>query len=197
MTNQLESPYEVPSAPGRDVVGSARTLASAPGASNAVAGAVMVRATNSGGFNDGPVVAAGLMVAGGILAAGVGFAYMVLDDDGSLANAPRGDQESAALRTRPAPPTPPAQPEHETVTLPDKNGNGVADALEPGARHEARARPTGPVTKPVVYAIAPGDTLAEISRQTRVPLDTLAQLNDIQNPNLIYAGASLLLPPAS
>jgi len=182
MTDQLERPCEVPSSLGRDVV----------------AGAVMARARNSGGFNDSPVVAAGLMVAGGILAAGFGFATIVLDDDGSVLNTPRGDRETAAPGAQP---TPPAQLEDDTVTLPDENGNGIADALEPSARNKGRdkdrARPTGPVTKPAVYAIAPGDTLAEISRETRVPLDTLVQLNDIQNPHLIYAGASLLLPPSS
>lgn len=191
MTDQLNSLFEAPSPPDRDTVASRQ--ASAAGASSAVAGAAVARPRHPGGFNDGPVVAAGVMVAGGILAAGFGLAKIVLDDDGSVINTLRRDHGIAASST---PPASPAQPEDRqvTVTLPDKNANGIADALEPGARHEA-ARPTRPVTKPAVYVIEPGDTLAAISSETRVPLDTLVQLNDIQNPNLIYAGASLLLAP--
>lgn len=193
MTKQPGSLCEVPSSPDRDTVVSRQTPASAAGVPNAVAGAVTARPRNSGGFNDGPVVVAGVMVAGGILAAGFGLAKIVLDDDGSVVDALRVDHGAVTEAARPAPP---AQPDDGTVTLPDENGNGIADALEPGARNEASPGPTEPVTEPVVYVIGPGDTLAEISSETRVPLDILVQLNDIQNPNLIYAGASLLLAPS-
>lgn len=193
MTDQLKGLFEAPSPPDRDTVASRQAPASAVGASSAAAGAAVARARNPGGFNDGPVVVAGVMVAGGILAAGFGLAKIVLDDDGSVLGPLRGDQQAAASSS---PPASPARPEDGKVTviLPDENANGIADALEPGARPEA-ARPTRPVTRPAVYVIEPGDTLVAISSETRVPLDTLVQLNDIQNPNLIYAGASLLLAP--
>lgn len=44
-----------------------------------------------------------------------------------------------------------------------------------------------------VYIIRSGDTLAQISGRCGVPLDTLVEINDIQNPNVIFAGAALLL----
>lgn len=36
-----------------------------------------------------------------------------------------------------------------------------------------------------------GDTLSDISRQTGVSVQEIANINEIQNPNLIYAGSSL------
>ncbi|MFE0137523.1 LysM peptidoglycan-binding domain-containing protein [Streptomyces sp. NPDC059037] len=41
----------------------------------------------------------------------------------------------------------------------------------------------------------PGDTLTAISGTTGVSIGILAETNKIQNPDLIYAGASLLIPP--
>lgn len=111
-----------------------------------------------------------------------------------------------------------------TVTLPDANHNGVPDALEEPARNpaetgtggdngqgdedqsnqsepndDASEAPAGknavrPQTQ--VYIIQRGDTLTAISGDTGVPIDLLVEKNRIKNPNLIYAGASLLIPPA-
>ncbi|WP_394941324.1 LysM peptidoglycan-binding domain-containing protein [Psychromicrobium sp. YIM B11713] len=39
------------------------------------------------------------------------------------------------------------------------------------------------------------DTLAAVSAQKGVPINKLVTANGIENPNLIYAGASLLIPP--
>lgn len=111
-----------------------------------------------------------------------------------------------------------------TVTLPDANYNGVPDVLEEPARDPAETgtggnngqgdedqsnqsepnddtgeAPAGrnavrPQTQ--VYIIQRGDTLTAISGDTGVPIDLLVEKNRIKNPNLIYAGASLLIPPA-
>ena len=42
-----------------------------------------------------------------------------------------------------------------------------------------------------VYDVTWGDTLSGISRLTGVSVDELAQLNHIDNPNLIYSGSSI------
>lgn len=44
------------------------------------------------------------------------------------------------------------------------------------------------------YTIQPGDTLWALSLRYGTTVSTLAALNHIQNPNLIYAGSTLLIP---
>ena len=44
------------------------------------------------------------------------------------------------------------------------------------------------------YVIRPGDTLEEISVRANVPMSSLISKNDIENPNMIYAGDILLIP---
>ena len=48
-----------------------------------------------------------------------------------------------------------------------------------------------------IYYIERGDTLAKISAATGVSVDRLVAANDIVNPNLIYAGSALEVPPRS
>lgn len=45
------------------------------------------------------------------------------------------------------------------------------------------------------YVIKRGDTLSEISLRTGISVDHLADVNHIKDPNLIYAGSSLIIPP--
>jgi murein DD-endopeptidase MepM/ murein hydrolase activator NlpD len=47
-----------------------------------------------------------------------------------------------------------------------------------------------------VYVVQLGDTLALVSRRYGVPVQDLAQLNHLANPNLIYVGQRLLIPSA-
>ncbi|WP_172465727.1 LysM peptidoglycan-binding domain-containing protein, partial [Arthrobacter sp. Hiyo1] len=104
----------------------------------------------------------------------------------------------------------PVQDGTVTVTLPDVNHNGIPDAFENGAvtgidpvtGKPMPVKPTETTTppphkpKPEVYLIKVDDTLTAISAETGVPIDKLVVANGIENPNLIYAGASLLIPPA-
>ena len=46
-------------------------------------------------------------------------------------------------------------------------------------------------TNHIVYTIQPGDTLTSISEKYDVPIRCIVELNDITNPNLIYAGERL------
>lgn len=49
-------------------------------------------------------------------------------------------------------------------------------------------------SEPTTYRIQQGDTLSAIARRYGVSRDELARLNNISNPNLILAGATLSLP---
>jgi hypothetical protein len=46
----------------------------------------------------------------------------------------------------------------------------------------------------VTYRIKRGDTLSQIARYFHVSLHKLAKVNDIRNPNRIYAGQTLCIP---
>lgn len=45
------------------------------------------------------------------------------------------------------------------------------------------------------YTIKPGDNLSTIAKRYGTTVSALQQYNNISNPNLIYAGSTLLLPP--
>lgn len=47
------------------------------------------------------------------------------------------------------------------------------------------------------YIVLPGDTLDCISKETGIPIQTLANINQIQNPDLLYIGRELLLIPSA
>ncbi len=52
----------------------------------------------------------------------------------------------------------------------------------------------GPAYGDTTYTIQPGDTLAALSRKFGVSIQAIAAANNIVNPNLIYAGQSLIIP---
>ena len=55
--------------------------------------------------------------------------------------------------------------------------------------------PQGPVSTDLLYTIEQGDTLYSISRQFGVSVDTLIEVNNISNPDVIRAGDTLVIPP--
>ena len=54
-----------------------------------------------------------------------------------------------------------------------------------------------PVSGSSTYSVRPGDTLSGIASRYNTTVSTLAQLNGISNPNLIYVGQTLRLPGGS
>lgn len=95
-----------------------------------------------------------------------------LGEGGDGAASPRVDASTSL------PPTWTPQPPAEQATPPPPAGDPQP---EPGADDD-------------VYVVQAGDTLAEIAIQFGVDLDTLADVNDIQNIDHIEVGQELLIP---
>lgn len=155
-------------------------------------------------FGNGPVVAAGVMVGGAMIFAGWGLSELVSSTEAAAAG--KGADTTITASD--------GSDGSGTVTLPDRDGDGIPNAYEnesdgetpgqdgggaaTGRSDEDKPDGSGDTKKPEtqVYVIESGDTLTEISGETGVPIGILVETNQIQNPNLIYAGASLLIPPA-
>jgi LysM repeat protein len=154
------------------------------------------------GFGNGPVIAASVMVGGAALFAGWSLTQLATSDGGFI----------QALRAHHAPVEAPVNPGEQNA-----GGGGAQQPSEGGTENNDQGaagqdptpgrgdedKPTGsgtsadakPATKAKPYTIKPGDTLTAISGTTGVPIGILVGKNKIQNPDLIYAGASLLIPP--
>ncbi|MDX3020087.1 LysM peptidoglycan-binding domain-containing protein [Streptomyces acidiscabies] len=154
------------------------------------------------GFGNGPVIAAGVMMGGAALFAGWGLMQLATSGDGFI----------QALQGNHAPVEALGDPggkhagggssqqqseggtgkQDESRASPDPTpGRGDEDKPNgSGAPAGTRAAPKGKS-----YTIEPGDTLTAISGTTGVPIGILVETNKIQNPDLIYAGSSLLIPP--
>ncbi|MFF1558445.1 LysM peptidoglycan-binding domain-containing protein [Streptomyces sp. NPDC058279] len=163
------------------------------------------------GFGNGPLIAAGLMAGGAALLAGWGLTQLTTSDGGftqalqgnhAPTEAPGNPYEQNAGGSR-------AQQPSETGTG-KQDESGASPTSKPGRggenkdedEDEDKGEPNGsgapaepaPKTKP--RTIVPGDTLAEISRRTGVPIGILVEANKIQNSDLINQWASRLIPRA-
>lgn len=79
----------------------------------------------------------------------------------------------------------------------------LAVAVPAGARLDERIREEAPYVAPPavvavasqhIYEIKPGDTLSAIAVENRVPVETLAALNNLTDPDQIRAGQLIKLP---
>lgn len=75
-----------------------------------------------------------------------------------------------------------------------KNSEGSSDGHGSSGDSSSRSDDANEKEAPEVYKIQKGDTLSEISGDTGVPIDILMEENHIKNPDLIFAGSSLLIP---
>ncbi|MEV7952983.1 LysM domain-containing protein [Streptomyces sp. NPDC088141] len=154
------------------------------------------------GFGNGPVIAASVMVAGAALFAGWGLTQLAISDGGII----------EALQGHHAPVEAPVNPGEQNAggggaQQPGGGGTGKQDegsaSQDPTPRRGDEDKSNGsgapteakPAPKAKSYSIKPCDTLTAISGTTGVPIGILVETNKIQNPDLIYAGASLLIPP--
>jgi LysM repeat protein len=124
-----------------------------------------------------PVAAAGgvaVLILAGLLVGGVGV----------VANALEPAAPPAAIH---ASPVSGADAKNKT----DGTGTSTAGPTTPPERVSA---PTAERHTDTVYYIRGGDTLSQISRETGISVDRLAQYNAIPQVNLIYADSALRVP---
>ncbi|MEW1548377.1 LysM peptidoglycan-binding domain-containing protein [Streptomyces tsukubensis] len=152
-------------------------------------------------FGNGPVIAASVMVGGAALFAGWGLMQLATSDGGFVQALP-GNHAPVEAPGNPGEKNDGGgsaqQPSEGDMGKPDERG--ACQYPAPGRGDEDKLNGSGapaaekhtPEAKP--YTIEPGDTLTAISGATGVPVGILVELNKIQNPDLIYAGASLLIP---
>jgi hypothetical protein len=157
------------------------------------------------GYGNGPVMTAGVMTLGAVLGAGWGMARMVSDPDKvviALSSEERGQGAPGSgdgtldlpvARERKPSEAPPAmappQADPGTKNVPEDGPRGGSGGGTGGGEGSG-PDPVGFST----YRIRAGDTRSKISAEKGVPVGMLAVYNHIENPNLIYAGASLLIP---
>ncbi|MFJ2824574.1 LysM peptidoglycan-binding domain-containing protein [Streptomyces toxytricini] len=159
------------------------------------------------GFGNGPLIAAGLMAGGAALLAGWGLTQLATSD-GGFTRAQQGNH---------APTEAPGNPEEQNAggsssQQPSETGTGKQDesgaspTSKPGRADEnedededernGSGAPAEPAPKTKPRTIVSGDTLAEISRRTGIPIGVLVEANKIQNSDLIHEWASRLIPRA-
>jgi LysM repeat protein len=96
-----------------------------------------------------------------------------------------------------ASPTPNASSEGPGAEVPTSAPDRVSDhpSGDESAPADSVVSPTPSATpEPQVYGVVDGDTLAKISREFGVSVDSLVTKNGILDPNLIYRGSALQIP---
>lgn len=143
-------------------------------------------------------------VAGGLtLLCGVG---VLVGGFGVVANALSPQPAPAAVQASPVPgetdnggpsenasPAPSEEASSEATETDDGTGTSTDGPTAPPERESA---PSAVQPADTVYWIQWGDTLSQISLDTAVSVDHLAEYNGIPNPDLIYADEILRIPYA-
>ena len=97
------------------------------------------------------------------------------------------------------PPQPPQPPDEPVIfELPQPPDEPVIIAVPPLPPPEVSDPPAPPPvdpTEPLIYTVQQGDTLFSIARQFGVSVDTLIEINDIANPDVIFVDDTLTIPP--
>lgn len=80
----------------------------------------------------------------------------------------------------------------------ERNQLANPDLIFPGQKLFIPVEETEPPVQPPglkTYIVQPGDTLYTIARQTGVTVEEIIKLNKLDNPDVIYPGQQLLMPP--
>lgn len=64
-----------------------------------------------------------------------------------------------------------------------------------GSTHFTPTPAQGITPEPVLYVVQAGDTLSSIARAYDVPIEELMAANHLVDPNLLYVGQTLVIPP--
>jgi LysM repeat protein len=85
----------------------------------------------------------------------------------------------------------------QTLVIPDDDGSGGTTTGPAQPAPPAPASPPPVASGGTVYVIQPGDTLLGIAARYGVSVGAIVQANNLTNPNIIYAGQTLLIPSIS
>ena len=114
------------------------------------------------------------------------------------------DEEGPTTDTPEETTTPPPPPTQAPTTAPSTVVTAsIPDPLppnppppEPPIPDPPPPDPPRPDGQPLVYTVEQGDTLYAISRKFEVSVDDLIATNNIANPDSIFAGETLVIPPS-
>ncbi len=110
-------------------------------------------------------------------------------------------RQSTATTAEPATDAPPISAEVEIISPPDPPQAPVVVEPSPATETptETTATPTtAPPRSTVVYEVQPGDLLSTIAANFGVTVDDILEANpDIDNPDMIFVGNELVIPPPS
>ncbi|MFD7537431.1 MULTISPECIES: LysM peptidoglycan-binding domain-containing protein [unclassified Streptomyces] len=154
------------------------------------------------GFGNGPVIAASVMVAGAALMAGWGLTRLATTSDDGFIRALQGYHApvETSAHTGQKSTGGGSAPQSSESGSGKPGSSGASQSPPPGRGGEHAPETSGasagakPEPKAKTYTIRPGDTLTMISGEAGVPIGILVATNKIQNPDLIYARATLLIP---
>lgn len=144
-----------------------------------------------------PLITGGLAGAG-ILMGGAFAAVQVFDDmTGEQPPAASSSTDPSDPSSTPASPSDaPGDDEDDPQTSADRGDEGASDDNQnsDGTKEEHAVQTDSNGVEYTVHEIVWGDTLSEISLETGISVDRLADYNHIDNPDLIYAGSALRVP---
>jgi LysM repeat protein len=156
----------------------------------------VLRATTSGGPYDIVGTRRATTYIDAAVSEGVTYYYLVLalDADGNESDP---SQEVVVPDTEPSPPREAnslageRDPEPSETPFDDSAGSqGLQEAQSTAAE-----KPTSPPSLPTIeYQVQPGDSLIDIAARFGTTVEALAQLNGLQDPNVILYGSTLNVP---
>jgi LysM repeat protein len=107
-----------------------------------------------------------------------------------------GEPEDTPAATEPPEATAPGATEEPEATAPGATEEPEAtSAPEPTSEPEPTQPPTS--TEERIHVVKPGENLFRISLSYGLPYQTVMAYNGIANPNMIYVGQEIKIPPSS
>ncbi len=138
-----------------------------------------------------------------LIALSVVLALVLTSCFGEDENGEESTTTTAQAAPQPAPATQaPPPPEPVPVTVAPTPPEPVPETVAPPPPEPPQPPPAAPEPPAVgedgilLYTVQAGDTLFSIAQRFGVSLDDVVEANNIENPDVIYEGQTLTIPPA-